>query len=262
MDAICDGGRGQLLVPWPNRLREGRYTWRGQELQLALSEPERSNAIHGLARWMPWTVVERGPAQCGLQLELPAQPSYPFQLLLEVAYRLDAAGLTATLAATNIGHEPCPYGVGAHPYITVGTALVDQAVLQVPAERRLVVDERQIPVGSEGVAGTAFDFRQPRRIGNSVLDVAYGDLERDAGGVARAALAAPQGQSVDIWVDASHPYLMVFTGDTLAPERQRRGLAIEPMTCAPNAFQSGDGLRTLDPSETFSVRWGITPRRT
>jgi aldose 1-epimerase len=260
VDAICDGGRGQLLVPWPNRLRAGRYTWRGRDLQVALSEPERSNAIHGLARWMPWSVVERGPAGCSLQLELPAQPGYPFQLLLDVSYRLDAAGLTVTVGATNVGREACPYGAGAHPYITVGTELVDDTLLQVPAERRLVVDERQIPVASEVVVGTAFDFRQPRRIGDSVLDVAYGDLERDAGGFARATVAAPDGRSVELWVDANHPYLMVFTGDTLAPERRRRSVAIEPMTCAPNAFQSGDGLRTLEPGETFSAMWGITPR--
>jgi aldose 1-epimerase len=260
VDAICDGGRGQLLVPWPNRLRDGRYTWRGRELQLALSEPETANAIHGLARWMRWSVVSRSPAGCSLQLELPAQPGYPFQLLLDVSYRLDAAGLTVTVGATNIGTEPCPFGAGAHPYVAVGTASVDDALLQVPAERRLVVDERQIPVGSEAVAGTPFDFRQPRRIGDSVLDVAYGDLERDAEGIARATLAAPDGRSVEVWVDASHPYLMVFTGDTLAPERRRRGVAIEPMTCAPNAFQSGDGLRTLEPGEAFTAAWGITPR--
>ena len=94
VDAICDGGRGQLLVPWPNRLRDGRYNWRGRELQLALSEPERSNAIHGLARWMPWSVVGRSPVGCTLQLELPPEPGYPFQLLLDVAYRLDADALT------------------------------------------------------------------------------------------------------------------------------------------------------------------------
>ena len=259
-DAICDGGRGQLLVPWPNRLRDGRYTWRGRDLQVALSEPERANAIHGLARWMPWRVAERSLASCSLRLELPPRPGYPFQLLLDASYRLDPAGLTVTLGATNIGREPCPFGAGAHPYLTVGTEFVDDAVLRVPAELRLVVDERQIPVGSEAVAGTPFDFRRPRRIGDSVLDVAYGDLDRDADGVARVTVAAPDGWSVELWVDASHPYLMAFTGDTLTPERRRRSVAIEPMTCAPNAFQSGDGLRTLEPGETFSAVWGITPR--
>src|ERR1700694_1190949 len=225
VDAVCDGGRGQLLVPWPNRLRDGRYNWGGRELQLSLSEPERSNAIHGLARWMPWSVLGRTPPACTLELELPPEPGYPFQLLLDVAYRLDATGLTVTLGATNIGREPCPFGAGAHPYITVGTGFVDAALLHVPAERRLVVDERQIPVGSEAIAGTPFDFRQPRRIGDSVLDVAYGDLERDAEGIARATLAAPDGRSVDVWVGTGHPYLMVFTGDTLAPDRRRRSVA-------------------------------------
>ena len=255
-DQICDGGRGQLLVPWPNRLRDGAYEWEGQRLQLALDEPQLGHAIHGLARWMPWHVEDRSGARAVLGLDLPPQPGYPFQLRLGVEYRLDDAGLVVRQSATNIGDRPCPYGAGAHPYLTAGNGLVDACLLTVPGSARLLVDERQIPVGVMPVEGTEFDFRRAAPIGAARLDVAYTGLERDSQGRAWASLDVA-GRVQRLWVDATHSYLMVFTGDTLAPQRRRRGVAVEPMTCAPNAFQSGDGLRVLQPGETFASEWGI-----
>ena len=58
-----------------------------------------------------------------------------------------------------------------------------------------------------------------------------------------------------LWVDESYPYLMVFTGDR--PDVQRRGLAVEPMTCPPNSFRSGEGLIRLDPGASVTTGWGI-----
>lgn len=255
-EAMCDGARGQLLVPWPNRLRDGVYEFRGSQLQLALTEPERSNAIHGLARWTPWSVLWQRPGEAALGLDLPPQPGYPFQLRLEVVYRLASDGLSVVQSATNIGSDPCPYGSGAHPYLRAGTDLVDALDLTVPARTRLVGDERQIPVAAEPVEGTDLDFRRPKRIGGQQLDTAFTDLERGEDGIARVTVSGRR--TLEFWVDSAHPYLMVFTGDTLAPERRRRGLGIEPMTCAPNAFRSGAGLQVLDPGETFAAEWGIT----
>jgi aldose 1-epimerase len=259
--AICDGGRGQLLVPWPNRLRDGRYEWAGTRLQLPLSEPARGNAIHGLARWMRWSVIEHEAARALLGLDLPPQPGFPFQLRLSVEYELDGHGLTVRQSATNIGTSGCPYGAGAHPYLTAGTEFVDQIALCIPAGSRLLTDERQIPTGSVPVDGTPYDFRSPRQLGDAVLDTAFGELERDSEARATVTLRAPDGAEVSLWMDATHRYVMVFTGDTLAEPRRRRGLAVEPMTCAPNAFQSGDGLRVLQPGETFTSVWGISVRR-
>jgi aldose 1-epimerase len=259
-DDVCDGGRGQLLLPWPNRLRGGSYTWHGRDLQLPLSEPDRRNAIHGLTRWLPWTVVAREPSSARLRLDLPPQPGYPFQLRLEAKYALSAHGLAVTVSALNLGREPAPFGAGAHPYIGLGAAHADDLVLRVPAARRLTTDERGTPIGSaDVVAGTAEDFRAGRRIGSAVLDLAYAELTRDDAGVARVDVAAASGQRATVWMDGHHRYVMVFTGDTLEPSRRRRSVAIEPMTCAPNALQSGDGLVSIEPGERLEVRWGVAP---
>jgi aldose 1-epimerase len=257
-DRMSPAGHGQLLIPFPNRVQGGRYDFGGRSHQLALNEPEAGNAIHGLTRWAEWMLVRAEPQTAVLEHVLHPRPGYPFSLALRVEYALAAGGLTVSVKATNVGAEPCPYGSGAHPYLTVGTATVDTAVLRVPARTVLHSDDRGIPTGSEPVAGTAYDFRRPRPIGATRLDNAFTDLERDDDGIARVELRHPDGPaSAVLWVDASHPYLMVFSGDTLPEPERRRSLAVEPMTCPPNAFRTGEGVVNLDPDESFTSSWGI-----
>lgn len=253
------GGQGQVLVPWPNRLRDGRYRFDGRELQLPLTEPEKGNAIHGLGRFVPWEVIEAAPDRARLCLFVPPQPGYPFALEVEVEYHLDEHGLTVRKTARNVGDADLPYGAGFHPYLTAGTSLIDDTLLQVEAARRLITDDRGIPTGdTAGVAGTAYDFATQRPVGALRLDTAFGDLGRDPGGRATVRLRAPDGAGTDLWLDEQYAYVMLFTGDTLAePGRRRRSLAVEPMTCAPDAFRSGDGVQRLSAGESFTCIWGI-----
>jgi aldose 1-epimerase len=161
--------------------------------------------------------------------------------------------------ATNVGTVECPNGSGAHPYLTLGTATIDHLILRVPARAIRRSDERGIPVGKEAVEGTEYDFWQPRPIGGITLDHALTDLERDANGVARVELQDPdQGTQVSLWVDKNYSYLMVFSGDPL-PDVHRRSLAVEPMTCPPNAFHTGVGLIRLEPGSKVTSTWGIAP---
>jgi aldose 1-epimerase len=252
-DERCSGGRGQHLLPWPNRLRDGRYRANGEDQQLALTEPARHNAIHGLVRWMNWTRTVHEPNRVVLELVLHPQPGYPFVLGLSVDYRLGAGGLTVATTATALGDRPCPYGAGAHPYLTVGTGLVDGAVLEAPGATRLEADEQGIPTGSSSVEGTPYDFRRGRPIGDLVLDTAYGDLV----GNEVVLVDGDSGRRVTLWMDGSYRWLMLFTGDTLDPARRRRGLAVEPMTCPPNAFATGEGVRILEPDEAWTTTWGL-----
>ena len=255
----CSGGRGQPLLPWPNRLRDGRYVWNGSELQLDISEPARHNAIHGLVRWRNWHVRSREPARVALGHVLHGEPGYPFMLDLELEYLLEPRGLTVTTSARNIGPDACPYGAGRHPYFSLGDTTIDSALLTVPATRRLVNDERAIPVGDEPVDGV-FDFLAPREIGGAQIDACFTGLARDADGDARISVSAADGsRRLTVWASREYEYVMVFTGDTLAPERRRRGVAVEPMTCAPDAFRSGAGLITLEPGERHVARWGVEP---
>jgi len=254
----CNGGRGQPLIPWPNRLRDGRYTWDGAERQLDLSEPERHNAIHGLVRWRNWQVRARDPARVVLGHVLHGEPGYPFMLDLELEYALDPTGLAVTTRARNIGPEACPYGAGMHPYFSLGEPSVDNAILTVRAARRLVLDERGIPVGEEPVDGGAVDFRSPGEIGAAQIDTCFTGLERDEHGDARVELGTPDGsRGLVVSLSGEYQYVMVFTGDTLPESQRRRGVAIEPMTCAPDAFRSGAGLVRLEPGEGHVASWRV-----
>lgn len=261
-ERISDG-RGQILIPWPNRLRDGSYEWAGETWQLPLTEPPRHNAIHGLTRWAAWRAVVREPARAVLEHRLHPQDGWPFTLDLELEYLLDDGGLTVRTRAKNVGAEPCPFAAGAHPYLTVSAERIDATVLQAAGRVRLVADERQIPTGErEPVDGTAYDFRAPRPVGDVQLDDAFAQLVRDADGRAHMRLSTADGaRAATLWMDGSYEYLMLFTGDALPePARRRRSLGVEPMTCAPNALQSGEGLLTLQPGETFAGAWGIEAR--
>jgi aldose 1-epimerase len=257
-DEMCDGARGQTLVPWPNRLASGRYTWDGQQHQVALTEPELGGAIHGLCRWVNWAVRERSEDAVTLGYRLPPQYGWPFPLDVTVSYWLGAGGLTVRTAATNQGAEPAPYAQGAHPYLTLGDPVIDDDELRVPAATYYPVDQAMIPTGCDPVEGTEYDFRESRRIGGTQIDRAFTDLDRDPDGRARVRLTRPGGPWVALWVDEHYPYVEIFTGDALSrADRRRTGVGVEPMTSAPNGLATGDGRLTLDPGQTFTAAWGI-----
>jgi aldose 1-epimerase len=259
-DAMSSGGRGQLLAPWPNRIRDGQYTFDDRSLQLALSETARANASHGLVRWASWSVEEQSSASVSLSYRLIAQSGYPWALDLHVIYDVSADGLTVTQTATNLSAEPAPYASGAHPYLRPGEGPVDGWELTLPASTRLLTDFRMLPVGEEPVEGTAYDFRVARPVRDTVLDHAFGDVARDADGVATATVSDPtSGAGVALWMDGRHHWFQVYSAEQ--DPVPRRSLAIEPMTAPADAFNSGRDLVVLSPSgsegDDFSGSWGI-----
>lgn len=250
-DEMASAGRGQLLVPWPNRIRDGAYSFGGRDLQLPLSEPQLNNASHGLVRWVAWSLEEHTGRSVSLTYRLMAQSGYPWTLDLRTVYDLSADGLTVTQSATNVSDEAAPYACGAHPYLSVGRGPVDGWELTLPASTRSLVDERLLPVGREDVGGTPYDFRIARPIKDLAFNDAYTDLERDAQGVATVAVTDPvSGNGVALWVDDLHPWLQVFTGE-------RQSLAVEPMTAQADAFRSGEDVVTIEPGDDFTATWGI-----
>jgi aldose 1-epimerase len=261
VDALCDSGRGQVLAPWPNRLADGRYSYEGVDAQAALDEPARHNAIHGLVRWLPWQVVSRAQNVLTLSCTLHPQPGYPWRLSLVIEYRLGRDGLSVSPTVTNLDRGAAPFGMGFHPYLTLSTP-IDSTSLAIPARRSLVTDERGLPTTTIAVTGTELDFTAPRWIGPTVLDTAFTDFRRDDDGMARVELDDTAGGSgVTVWMDEHFDHVMVFTGDTLEPvTRRRASIAVEPMTCPPDALRSGVGLVRLEPGASWSGRWGIRPR--
>ncbi len=260
-EAMPTGGRGQLLVPWPNRIRDGRFSFDGHEHQLPLSEPARGNASHGLVRWVAWTLEERTVHSVSQVYRLMAQTGYPWTLDLHVLHDLSADGLTVTVTATNLGAAPAPYALGSHPDLTTGTGPVDRWELTLPASTRLTTDDRKIPNGREDVGDTDLDFRVARPIRSTSLDTAFTDLERDDDGRVHVSLRDPErDEGVTLWLDDRHRWVQVYTGDDL-PALARASLAVEPMSAPPNAFATGEDLVVLAPAgqdgDEHSASWGI-----
>jgi aldose 1-epimerase len=260
--AMPTGGRGQLLMPWPNRIRDGHYRFGGRELQLPLTEPSRHNASHGLARWVRWEVEQHTAGTATLRCLLLAQPGYPWTLELHVRYELSPDGLRVTQSARNLATAPAPYASGAHPYLSVGHGPVDSWRLGIPAGVRLISDERKLPTGREPVE-PPYDFRSPRAVADTVLDHAFTDLVRGSDERATVTLDDPDsGMGLEVWLDEHHRWVMAYTGDDLPDEAaRRRSIALEPMTAPPDAFRSGEDLVVLaaagEPDSTFAASWGI-----
>jgi aldose 1-epimerase len=250
-------GRGQLLVPWPNRIEDGSYRFGDRDLQLPVSEVPRHNAMHGLVRWAAWTLRDHSADRVSLCYRLMAQSGYPWLLDLRVDYEVADNGLTVTQSAVNRSDSPAPYAAGAHPYLLAGSGPVDDWELTVPARTRVLVSEdRLLPVGREDVGDTPYDFRVARRIGAVSFDHPFTDLEADVDGVFVVELHGDH--DVRLWADTQHGWLQLYTGDDRTPPRT--AIAVEPMTAPPNAFRTGEGLLTLEPGQAFVSRWGIAAR--
>jgi aldose 1-epimerase len=249
----CAGG---VLVPWPNRLRDGRYTFDGVDYQLPLTEPKTRNAIHGLGRWERWRALEHQPDQVLLRLDISPQTGWPFEVRVEVRYAIDAEqGLAVTTTATNLGTRRAPFGAGFHPYLSAaGAALADVSVT-LPARQRLVLDEVQVPVGVQAVSKTPYDFQSGKKLKTVRMDDGFTDLITEDG----RGVAAVRGKTggAQLWFDETFRYLQAFTAEVFADGVP--AVAIEPMTCAPDAFNSGDGLMILEPGGSWSGTWGIQP---
>jgi aldose 1-epimerase len=259
-DEMCPGYAGMVLAPWPNRIRDGRYTFQSTTHRLPINEPDRHNALHGLVSWSRWRVTKSTPDEVTLEFDLPPQPGYPWALSLATTYRMGAEGLHAEHTATNVDSSPCPFGFSVHPYLLPGVP-VSEAALHMPARVRLLLDGRLLPIGAAKVAGTEFDFTQPRAIGGLELDVAFGDVIREPDQPSEVTLSTSDGRGVAIWADAGFGWWQVYTGDTMPGDRKRRSVAVEPMTCPPDAFRSGRDLITLEPGQTWRGSWGVRPLR-
>lgn len=253
--------RGATLAPWPNRVVDGRYTASGAEHQLALSEPDRGHALHGLVAWLDFTDLEDSAERVLLAATIEAQSGYPFRVQVRVEYRLGDDGLRTTVTAKNTGPDVAPFGTGPHPYLVAGPGLVDDWTLTLPATQVLgVTEDRLIPTHLDDVATEGdgrFDFREPRRIADTFIDHAFTALDRNTDGVAEIRLTSDAGTGVAMRWDASCPWVQVHTADRPFPSEHRVGLAVEPMTCPPDAFNSGTDLIQLQPGATTSASWAI-----
>lgn len=260
-DEIRPAYRGATLAPWPNRIVDGRYVFDGAEHRAPLNEPERGHALHGLVCWADFVAVDESETHVTLAATIVPQDAYPWRVTVETTFAFSDDGLTQTVTARNDGASPAPFGTGPHPYLVAGPGPVDAWSLELPAgEVLLVTDERLIPTDLVPVAADAerFDFRDARLIGSVEIDHAYTAIARGQDGRATVRLTDASGSGVRMTWDERCPWVQVHTADLPghAPGH-RAGLAVEPMTCPPDAFNSGTDLLVIEPGASASASWMI-----
>ncbi|WP_442972739.1 aldose 1-epimerase family protein [Rhodococcus sp. G-MC3] len=256
---------GLVLAPWPNRVADGTFTFGGTEHQLEITEPSRNNASHGFVRRVDWTLVDRTQSRVEQSVEVGLHKGWPYQLTVTVVHELTEDGLVVTATATNTGGIDAPYGMGFHSFVRVGDVPLDECTLEFSAGTRLELDPvRNLPTGpSVETAGSDYDFTSPRLLKGVGLDTPFSAELPDEDGKARHYLRAPDGSATVLWTDREFDWVQVFVADPVNdqayPERGR-ALAIEPMTCPPDAFNTGIDLLVLEPGESWTGSWGMEHR--
>jgi aldose 1-epimerase len=250
-------GDGIVLMPWPNRIEDGVWHLDGVPQQLDITEPARNNSLHGLLRNSPYSLVEQSDSAVTLAATVFPQNGYPFLLDTTVSYALDDDGLSVTHYVHNVSNAKAPVAIGTHPFFTISDVPSEDLILTVSASTRFDVDARLNPIREIPVEGTDYDLRTGRKLVDLSLDDAFGGVTI-IDGFSRHWLEAPDGRRVELWQDESCGFVQVFTTHHF-PKRDGLGLAVavEPMTAPPNAFNTGQGLRWLEPNEEWSVRWGV-----
>lgn len=253
-DVVRPAFESALLAPWPNRVIDGRYRWEGVDYQLPLTEPDRGHALHGLVGWLDFARVGGSDSTLELRAHIEPQVPYPFRIRLDVVFELGGAGLLTTVTATNVGSGTAPFGTGPHPYLVAGQGAVDDWTLDLPAhDVQLVSLPRLLPGDVVGVVGTEFDFTTPHAIGDTFIDHCYTGLRRDSAGNATVRVLAADGSGVGMAWGPECAWVQVHTADGSG----RSGLAVEPMTCPPGAFNSGQDVNALAPGEATTAAWTI-----
>ena len=251
------GMAGATLAPWPNRVEDATWWHEGRRHDLDVSEPELGNANHGLLAGRRFDVLHLGGSSVVLGTGIRRLPGYPFDLDIAVCFRVDDRGATVTTDVVNVGSDPAPAALGAHPYLRLGDRRVEQLLVSVEATHAYRLDERHIPRERSAVTGTAYDLTAPRPVADAP---GHATFVREGGrGELRHVLAADDGSRVELWADPQYRWTQLYRADAFpsADGGTRTAVAIEPMTAPPNALRTGEGLRWLAPGERWNASWGI-----
>lgn len=257
---------GCLLAPWPNRVDGGNFTFQGETYHLEINEPDRHNAIHGFVRERSWELdpeTSDNPAAVSLTLEMEPQPGWPWRLKYVMNWSVDATqGLGGELLVTNLSDTPCPFGFGWHPYLSAGGASLDECTLRISVGNHLVLDStRNLPTGLERPADTVLGQARPVALSGLWLDHAF-RAQPEPDGYVRAALCRADGSGTELSAGPWCRWLQIYTADPARQQafpgvRDGRALAVEPMTCPPNALNRNQDVLVLAPGKPETFTFGL-----
>ncbi len=247
---------GSVLAPWPNRLSNGKYSYRGRNFTVPINESSRNNAIHGLVAEVSWLVSRRTQSSITFEYKLNSPKVYPGILNLFAHYKLSNYTCEIKIEAKNIGKYPAPYGVSIHTYFVIGKPQKNnQIFLTLPCSKYVKVDKKRLlPIRICSVMDTQYNFLLSRRIANLSIDHAF---KYSTGYPKSVILKDHTGAGIALHFDRETQWIQVHTADRCLGPDSRMAIAIEPMTCPPDAFNSGLNLIDLAPKQRHTLKLKI-----
>lgn len=249
--------KGVKLVPFPNRIRDGKYSFQGKTYQLAINKPNENNAIHGLLQKVAYEITDcvKEDDRYAITLSHTYQgedSGYPFPFRISIIYTLSGVEFTARTIVENTGTNDMPFGDGWHPYLTIHDRKIDELLLKLPSQQYLGVDERLIP---DEAIHQLDKFATLEKINDQLFDTGFVLPDTSTAGIAESILSSPEDDiTLTLWQETGpgkYNFLQVF----IPPWRNT--IALEPMTCAANAFNNGMGTFCLKPGESFDASYGV-----
>ena len=247
---------GKILAPWPNRIRDGKYSFNKNDYQLPINEVSKNNSLHGLVGNSLWEITFQNQSKVILEYLLDQPAIYPGKLQLQVTYEIIESGIEITVLSENIGDISTPYGVSIHTYLVAGESVKNNELfLQIPADQFLVVDaERLLPIKLQPVDGSNFDFINSKKISDQFIDHAFKYSSKYPRSIS---LLNAEGQGAEMIFDEQSKWIQIHTADRDLQADSRMAVAIEPMTCPPDAFNSGIDLIVLEPGKKHEYKLKI-----
>jgi aldose 1-epimerase len=252
-----------ILFPWPGRIAGARFNFKGREYLLPVNEPARGHAIHGFACERPFRVARQGPYYVTAILDSSEHPDlqkfWPWPFVLEINYEV-GNGLRLRARITNSGNSTMPFGFGAHPYFHAPLdprASRDAISVQLDANSRWLLDASMIPSGPPVPLAGKYDLRVPRPLDAETFDDAFRMTVATDASAPRARMIDPSlNLAVEVRADPAFGDFVVF-----APANNSV-VALEPYTCAPDAFNLAtrgidSGARELAPGLVFEAGFEI-----
>ena len=227
-----------ILFPFPNRIRDGRFTWNGQDYELPGTD-KWGNAIHGLCMDRPWRVIRQSDdfvtGQFQLSVDAPDRVSlWPSDFVIEVDYELVRSRLLSRFRISNPGNQKLPWGLGTHPYFKVpltGASRVGDCLIEVPAKSLWELVDC-IPTGKRIPVSDDNDLREGAYLSVLKLDDVYTDLEFEGPQFDCLVLDERAGLQITLTCPPIFREIVVFTPPN------RAAVCLEPYTCPTNAVES------------------------
>ncbi len=254
METIGNSFKGSFLFPFPNRVDGGKYQFKGKQYQLNVNFSNENNAIHGLLFDKKFVKTSETIDQHNCTLVLSHSdnnlPGYPFAFRIDIVYTLNQQSeLSICTRITNTGDQNMPAGIGWHPYLTLGCK-VDELKLSFPAAEKYITNQRMLPTGEHNAYN---DFTKLKQIDNNRFDTCF-KVATNTGHAETILCNSNLKGGIKVWQKTGpnqYNFLQLYTPD------QRQSIAIEPMTCLPNAFNINSEFLDLPPGSSHEVEWGI-----